>query len=57
MAGAEAQGAVTRRIFLRGMVQGVGMRPFLALLAKEFGIAGSVKNIGSKCGDHRQRGS
>ncbi len=47
MAGAEAQGAVTRRIFLRGMVQGVGMRPFLALLAKEFGITGSVKNIGS----------
>ncbi len=47
MAGAEAQGAVTRRIFIRGMVQGVGMRPFLALLAKEFGIAGSVKNIGS----------
>lgn len=38
---------MTRRIFIRGMVQGVGMRPFLALLAKEYGVSGSVKNIGS----------
>jgi hydrogenase maturation protein HypF len=35
------------RVFIRGMVQGVGMRPFVALLAKEFGIHGTVKNIGS----------
>ncbi len=47
MAEGTKTGEVTRRIFIRGMVQGVGMRPFLALLAREYGIAGSVKNIGS----------
>lgn len=36
-----------RRIFIRGMVQGVGMRPFIARLAREFCISGSVKNVGS----------
>lgn len=38
---------MTRRVYIEGMVQGVGMRPFIALVAKEFGITGTVKNIGS----------
>ena len=38
---------MTQRIYISGMVQGVGMRPFIALLAHEFGVAGTVKNVGS----------
>ena len=36
------------RISVRGIVQGVGFRPFVYARAYEFGIAGSVKNLGSE---------
>ncbi|MGB8309019.1 MAG: carbamoyltransferase HypF [Methanoregula sp.] len=36
------------RISVRGIVQGVGFRPFVYAKACEFGIAGSVKNLGSE---------
>ncbi len=36
------------RISVRGIVQGVGFRPFVYARACEFGIAGSVKNLGSE---------
>ena len=35
-------------IIIRGIVQGVGFRPFVFSLASELGITGSVKNIGSE---------
>ena len=35
------------RILVRGVVQGVGFRPFLYRLAERFGYQGWVKNIGS----------
>ena len=38
---------VTRELHITGMVQGVGMRPFLALLAEEYGVTGEVCNVGS----------
>ena len=36
------------RISVRGIVQGVGFRPFVYRMAVEIGIAGSVKNLGSE---------
>ena len=36
------------KILVRGIVQGVGFRPFVYARACEFGIAGSVKNLGSE---------
>ena len=36
------------RISVRGIVQGVGFRPFVYRSAVELGIAGSVKNLGSE---------
>jgi hydrogenase maturation protein HypF len=36
------------RISVRGIVQGVGFRPFVYRCAVELGIAGSVKNLGSE---------
>ncbi|MGB9175447.1 MAG: carbamoyltransferase HypF [Methanoregula sp.] len=38
----------TGRITVRGIVQGVGFRPFVYAQACELGIAGSVKNLGSE---------
>ena len=34
-------------ITVKGAVQGVGYRPFIACMAKEFNIAGFVKNMGA----------
>lgn len=44
-------------IIIRGIVQGVGFRPFVYAKAQEFGITGDVKNLGSEVeihafGDH-----
>ena len=36
------------RITVRGIVQGVGFRPFVYAKATEMGIAGTVKNLGSE---------
>ena len=36
------------RITVRGIVQGVGFRPFVYAKAKELGISGTVKNLGSE---------
>jgi hydrogenase maturation protein HypF len=36
------------RISVRGIVQGVGFRPFVYARACEYGIVGSVKNLGSE---------
>jgi hydrogenase maturation protein HypF len=36
------------RIIVRGIVQGVGFRPFVYARAHEFGITGRVKNLGSE---------
>jgi len=36
------------KILVRGIVQGVGFRPFVYARACELGIAGSVKNLGSE---------
>jgi hydrogenase maturation protein HypF len=33
-----------KRIHVRGIVQGVGFRPFVYRLAHEFGLGGSVQN-------------
>jgi hydrogenase maturation protein HypF len=38
----------TGRITVRGIVQGVGFRPFVYTQACDLGIAGSVKNLGSE---------
>ena len=35
-------------IIIRGIVQGVGFRPFVYAQAKKFGITGHVKNLGSE---------
>ena len=37
---------MTRRITVLGVVQGVGYRPFVARLARECGVSGSVRNRG-----------
>mgnify|MGYP000877803165 FL=1 len=44
-------------IIIRGIVQGVGFRPFVYAQARKFGITGTVKNLGSEVeihafGDH-----
>ena len=39
-------------IIIRGIVQGVGFRPFVYAKAQEFGITGSVKNLGSEVEIH-----
>jgi hydrogenase maturation protein HypF len=36
------------RIIVRGIVQGVGFRPFVYAQAKKFAISGKVKNLGSE---------
>ncbi len=36
------------RIVIRGIVQGVGFRPFVYAKAREFGITGTVQNAGSE---------
>ena len=36
------------RIIVRGIVQGVGFRPFVYAKAKELGLSGTVKNLGSE---------
>jgi hydrogenase maturation protein HypF len=36
------------KISVKGIVQGVGFRPFVYSLAERFGICGSVKNLGSE---------
>jgi hydrogenase maturation protein HypF len=38
----------TGRIIIRGIVQGVGFRPFVYAQAKKFGVSGRVKNLGSE---------
>ena len=38
----------TGRIIVRGIVQGVGFRPFVYARAHECGITGRVKNLGSE---------
>ncbi|MBX9790704.1 MAG: carbamoyltransferase HypF [Pirellulales bacterium] len=39
-----------RAVTVRGIVQGVGFRPFLSRLAREFGLVGSVRNVsGAVC--------
>ncbi len=40
------------RIVVRGIVQGVGFRPFVYAKAHELGIAGTVKNLGSEVEIH-----
>ena len=40
------------RIVVRGIVQGVGFRPFVYAKAHEMGIAGTVKNLGSEVEIH-----
>jgi hydrogenase maturation protein HypF len=39
---------VHRRLALRGVVQGVGLRPRIARLARQCGVTGSVRNEGSQ---------
>ncbi|WP_292394161.1 carbamoyltransferase HypF [Methanoculleus sp. UBA303] len=39
-------------IIIRGIVQGVGFRPFVYARAQEFGITGTVKNLGSEVEIH-----
>ena len=36
------------RIIIKGVVQGVGFRPFVFAKAQEFGIVGTVQNAGSE---------
>ncbi|MDK2975160.1 MAG: hydrogenase maturation protein HypF [Methanofollis sp.] len=36
------------KIVIRGIVQGVGFRPFVYALAEKYGISGWVKNLGSR---------
>jgi len=38
--------ALARRLHVFGIVQGVGFRPFIYRLARRFGLAGWVKNVG-----------
>ena len=48
MTRAAAGGRVGRSIVVRGVVQGVGFRPFVWRLANEFGLSGTVRNTGGQ---------
>ena len=45
--GKEGMESVLWKIKVYGIVQSVGFRPFISLLAKEYGICGTVSNCGS----------
>ena len=38
---------MTKRIFVKGAVQGIGYRPFISEKATEYGLCGYVKNCGA----------
>ncbi|MGQ9602484.1 MAG: carbamoyltransferase HypF [Candidatus Bipolaricaulia bacterium] len=42
----KGEGLIRRRISVRGIVQGVGFRPFVYRIAVRNGLSGSVKNLG-----------
>ena len=39
-------GIAARRVLVRGMIQGVGFRPFVYRLAQRYGLCGWVRNVG-----------
>ncbi len=39
---------LARRLVITGRVQGVGFRPFVSRMAREYGISGSVRNCGGE---------